>query len=148
MYWDIINLHQTYYRKWNPVSYCILINRYKSRPIPSKDMQSPSAQKWQYLHERCPQCWIEWKIRYFQFWVMTDYIYNLRWHTRCAIDQNKMSSKVAKFAEKMRIATRIFVVPDFFVRLLDLRYELATAPLFMQNRPYPNNWRTKNRLMN
>ena len=45
-----------------------LFRYYCTGPVPRKDMQtplpslSPPPQKWPYLHDKCPHCWIEWKI--------------------------------------------------------------------------------------
>ena len=44
---------------------------------------SPPPQKWSNLHERCPQCWIKWKITFpilfFELWLILFTIY--WWHT-------------------------------------------------------------------
>ena len=44
-------------------------------------MQTPSpSQNCSYFHERCAQCWIEWKINFplSNFWITADCIYNIR----------------------------------------------------------------------
>ena len=114
------------YKQWYSFPFFVTLNRIWfdfSKLMICRPTLSP-PQKWSYLHERGAQCWIEWKIIFqtfliLYFLVMADYIYNLRWNTRCDIDQKKNCSKVAKFTGKMRNALNgVFSSRVFFVQLL------------------------------
>ena len=120
--WYDMILNRNSYRKTS-VAY------HKTGFFPAKDMQiayPPCRHNCFHFHDRCAQCWIDWKINFpnFIFWVIADCIYNLLVTRRV----KKNSSKVVKFTGKIRNEKSIFCIslvgkdPHSFWQFQFLRY--------------------------
>ena len=88
-------------------------------------------QKWPYLHERCPQCWIEWKFLFQIFLIFSFLCYD--WlHLQYAVTHQvchrlkQSCSKRAKFTGKMRIALKISLVFEIWSIFMYQPYTKST----------------------
>ena len=111
------------------------------------DSYPPPYQRCSNFHERCAQCWIEWKIKLSIsiFWVMADCIYNLTGDSpgfsSVSLTKKMSLSKMVKFTRKRSAITWnewlinfpifIFLCYDFVLKIHRKLYKF-----WVQKRPY------------